>query len=112
IRFAKATPGAKPFLDFVALVDSPLPLLLETVTATINGRPISTTEVIAPTKEQTAWSVRLNNVPLVEGVNTVTLTVSNRDAAARKPGVTEVTFKPPEPPKPPTAVILEPQSET
>jgi WD40 repeat protein len=112
IRFEPAQPGAKPFLDLVALVDSPLPLLASSVKATINGRPHTNTEVSKPVHEGAPWRVLLKALPLVEGVNVVTLTVSNREGVARKPGVIEIVFKPPQAPKPPLGEILEPQSET
>lgn len=111
IRFEDARPGAKPFIDLVALVDSPLPLRADSVRATVNREPFAGAEVVEPARAGAPWQVRLKNVPLAEGANTVTLSVGNADAAARTPGSVEIMFKPPVKPKPPVAEILSPSAE-
>jgi len=112
IRFDKVDPGAKAFVDVVARVDSPLPLLAESVVATVNGRPLSGATVEAPKGGETTWSVRLKSVPLVEGDNRVVLAVSNREAASRTAGTTVIAYKPPQAPRPPIVTILDPSPES
>lgn len=100
---------AKPFADtLTARVRSALDLIRDAVEVQVNGEStVVAYDVINLGKD--AWEVRLKDVPLRDGDNTIRLWVQNAEARCREAGQWAVRYTPPpKPVPPPEVVILEP----
>jgi hypothetical protein len=104
----------KPLIDLDVRVESPLPLLPESVEAKVQDRAIARVEVLAPDPARGArtWRVRLRDVPLAAGKNEVRCWVSNAEARCRAPAQLTVELVPPaQPPAPPEIDLVEPAQD-
>jgi hypothetical protein len=105
------TRGAEPFADLLGQVESPNEL--EPTEVQVNDRRLPWKDVTILEKTQgpanTTWKVRIPDVPLQQGENTIQLLVKNADGVSRKPEVRKVRHEPPPPPKP--KVEIEPSQD-
>jgi WD40 repeat protein len=101
--------GGKALTDIVARVESSLPLLADSVQATINGRPIPTSQLTPLQPPSQTWKVLLKDVPLDAGANEVRLWVSNAEAQCQQPGSLKFVYNAPKvPSSAPRVAILSP----
>jgi WD40 repeat protein len=102
----------QPFVDLVARVRSPLPLLRERVDVEVNGikRPVEVELAAAPAEAGT-WTVQLKKVPLDAGApeSRISVRMSNREAPGLEPGTATVTYRPLAPP--PVLEFLHPRGD-
>lgn len=107
--------SAKPLIDIVARVRSPLPLVPESVEAEVNETEIGNYELVSAAElqdPQKRLAIRLKNVPLQTGDNKVVLWVSNVEARCRQPGEVIIRYVPPmDPPARPEVEIVEPAND-
>ncbi|MGE3804383.1 MAG: hypothetical protein AB7K24_06900, partial [Gemmataceae bacterium] len=95
IRFDAVKKVEQPLVDLLARVDSPLPLIRETIKADVDGRDIFNFEIVLPANLDGKWGIRLKDVPLEAGQpNKVRVWVSNPEARCRQPGEVAVAFVP------------------
>lgn len=104
----------KPTAEVTVRVDSALPLAEgEPLEVSVNGRrqPLRH-EVVRPAKpEERSWSVRLADLTLREGENTLRVWATNADGRSRQPAEFAITFTPPRPPVPPVVTFREPHAD-
>jgi WD40 repeat protein len=99
-----------PVITLTARVRSPLPLVPDAVSATVNGRAITATSV--ERADGDTWLIRLKDISLDDtknSKNVIALNVANRDGECRQPAEHTVVFLGP-PAKRPEVVILSPAS--
>jgi WD40 repeat protein len=100
----------KPFVDLVARVRSPLPLLRDLVRIEVNGQLRTADVTLAEDKtEAGVWVVRLTDVALDANArdNAVRLWLGNSEAICQEPAKLSLTYEPQRPP--PVVEFLQPR---
>ncbi len=109
VRVSGPAETQKPFSGpLTAVVQSSLDLEPTGGEVELNGQKlVAPVELSKPEKGQ--WQVRLADVPLREGANTVRLWVRTADGRCRTPGEWTIRYAPPPtPPQPPEVAFVEP----
>ena len=105
IRFEPPPPPKTPIVDLTAWIESPLPLIRESVEALVNDRDIVGVEIVPSKKQKGLFAMHLRDVPLdANKKNVIRLWVSNLEARCRQPGEITIDYKPPAQPPAKTEV--------
>src|SRR5262249_53936270 len=95
----------EPLVSLSATVTTVSPLDRDKIEVTVNDKPTPVAvELRGPAGADGEWTVRLNDVPLSPGPNTVKMWVRNADARSRQAAEWMITYKPKENPVAPPEI--------
>jgi len=99
----------KPLVSLSAVVKSLFQLNREGIEVVVNDKPTPVAvEVVGPAGANSEWTVRLTDVPLKEGPNTVKMWARNADARSTRPAEWKIVCKPVKVIPPPEIEIADP----